>query len=43
MSLAQAAFKKVYPVKDYQAMMKSILDTITILGSDLWEVVDDTK
>jgi hypothetical protein len=39
----QAAFKKVYPTKDYEAMMKTIRDLITILDSDLWEIVDRTE
>lgn len=39
----EAAFKKVYPTKDFQATMKSFRDIITILDTDIWERVDGTE
>jgi hypothetical protein len=39
----EAAFKKVYPNKDYAATMKSFRDIIEIHSSELWVKVDETK
>ncbi len=39
----EAAFKKVYPTKDYAATMKAIREIISIKSNELWVIVDSTK
>ena len=39
----EAAFKKVYPNKDYKATMDAIRGTMSIKSSELWVEVDATK
>lgn len=37
------AFKKIYPAKDWKAIQKNFSDIITIMDTELLEVVDATK
>jgi hypothetical protein len=39
----EAAFKKVYPTKDYAVVSKSFRDMMTVVMVEIWEKVDTTQ
>lgn len=39
----EAAFRKVYPTKDYAAVTKSFRDLMTVVTVEIWEKIDSTQ